>query len=237
MPGAAIDQPPSAAADAIVEAEEVGTEGGKPLLRQVVSTPDAVTELAAAVAHLATIVGELQGTLAVSGAVSVSNFPASQEVTGTVSVAERVTVDGTVAVSNLPATQTVDGTVALDAPSLAALETVSVANFPASQAVTGTFFQATQPVSDDFDDGQALAEQTGAGAVLTFTFASSVNLVVVESAGDGFVSRADPFGGTPTADLGVPCRHEVPTYLPVTTSEVKVYAPAGTSVNVWGFRR
>lgn len=62
-----------------------------------------------------------------------------------------------VQVTNLPATQPVSGTVALDAPSLAALETVSVANFPGSQAVTGTFWQATQPVSGPLTDAQLRA--------------------------------------------------------------------------------
>lgn len=51
------------------------------------------------------------GSLTVDGAVSVSNFPATQP------------VSGTVAVSNLPATQPVSGT-------------VDVGNFPASQPVT-----------------------------------------------------------------------------------------------------
>lgn len=55
-------------------------------------------------------------------AVEVTNFPATQDVSGTVSV------------SNFPSSQTISGA-------------VTVSNFPATQAVTGTFFQATQPVS------------------------------------------------------------------------------------------
>jgi hypothetical protein len=51
-----------------------------------------------------------------------------------------VSVSGTVAVSNFPATQQVSGTVALDSATLAALETttVSVNNFPATQTVSAT---------------------------------------------------------------------------------------------------
>ena len=77
------------------------------------------------------------------------------------------------------ATQPISGTVALDAPSLAALETISVANFPALQAVSigqtvnvnngqvqpitdaqlrasallvsGNFYQAVQPTTDSSD--------------------------------------------------------------------------------------
>jgi hypothetical protein len=69
----------------------------------------------------------------VAGTVSVSNFPATQAVTGTFWQATQP-VSGSVSVSNFPATQPVSGS-------------VSVSNFPATQAVTGTFWQATQPVS------------------------------------------------------------------------------------------
>jgi len=97
--------------------------------------------------------------------------------------------------------------------------------------------QEISPVSDDYMTGECLADQVGAGAVLTFTFASPVHLVVVESSGDTLTARADPFGGTPTAALGVPCHHEAPVYLPVMTSTVQVFAPAGTTISVEGFRR
>jgi hypothetical protein len=71
------------------------------------------------------------------------------------SAAQFASVDATgrlsVLVANFPATQPVSGTVALDAPSLAALETISVANFPATQPISGSVsvsnFPATQPVS------------------------------------------------------------------------------------------
>lgn len=42
-----------------------------------------------------------------------------------------LTVDGSVAVSNFPATQPVSGTVALDVPTLAALETIQIGSMPA----------------------------------------------------------------------------------------------------------
>lgn len=64
-------------------------------------------------------------TLSGSTVISVSNFPDTQA------------VSGTVAVSNFPAfpaTQAVSGTVAVN-------------NFPATQPVSGTFWQATQPIS------------------------------------------------------------------------------------------
>lgn len=74
-------------------------------------------------------------------------------------------------VANLPGTQPISGTVALDAPSLAALETVSVANFPETQTVSGTVAldatalaaiagaatPGTQPVSGPLTDAQLRA--------------------------------------------------------------------------------
>jgi hypothetical protein len=107
---------------------------------------------------------------------------------------------------------------------------------PGSVAAIGT---VANPMAfkEEFTGGQVLAQQSGAGTVLTFTFASAVQLVVVDSSGDGLVSRIDPFGGTPSESLGIPCRHEVPVYLPITATVVKVYAPAGAAVNCWGMRR
>lgn len=49
-----------------------------------------------------------------------------------------IPVAGSVSVSNFPATQPVSGTVALDSASLAALETIQVGNFPATQVVSAT---------------------------------------------------------------------------------------------------
>lgn len=62
--------------------------------------------------------------VSVSGAVSVSNFPATQP------------VSGTVAVSNFPATQPVSGPLT-DAQLRAAVVPVTVSNFPATQPVSG----------------------------------------------------------------------------------------------------
>lgn len=124
-------------------------------------------------------VSNFPATQTVSGTVSVSNLPATQAVSGTVSVANfpaTQTVSGTVTVSNPTADPETGlakdatlasilaalsdklaegGTVALDAASLAALETinatvsgtVAVSNFPADQTVSGTV-TATGPLTD-----------------------------------------------------------------------------------------
>lgn len=105
--------------------------------------------------------------------------------------------------------------------------------------LTDAQLRASAPsVRDDYSGGEVLADQTGAGAVLTFTFSAAVQLVVVHGDGaDGEFARADPFGGDPSAVLGIPCGDEIPTFLPVTTSSVKVFAPVGMVVSVWGYRR
>lgn len=90
---------------------------------------------------------------------------------------------------------------------------------------------------DDYNAGQCLADQSGSGGVLTFNFSTPVNLVVVLSNGTDLIARADPFGGTPAATQGFVCGDDIPVYLPVTTSSVKVFAPAGTTISVAGFRR
>lgn len=93
-------------------------------------------------------------------------------------------------------------------------------------------------VRDDYGGGEVLADQVGTGAVLTFTFSAPVQLVVVDASGAAAdVARADPFGGEPAATLGIPCRNETPVYLPVGTSAVKVFAPAGMIVSCYGMRR
>lgn len=103
---------------------------------------------------------------------------------------------------------------------------VAVSNFPGDQKV-----------HDDYQAGECLEDQLGTNAVLIFTFSTAVQLVVVESSGADLVCRADPFGGTPTASKGFRCSDGAAVYIPVATSEVQVYAPAGTTVAVNGYRR
>lgn len=107
------------------------------------------------------------GTITVDGTVNVGNFPATQPISGTVTVQQataanlNATVSGSVSVSNFPATQPISGTVAAtqsgswsvdvnNAGGASAVNiqdggnsitidgSVSVSNFPATQAVSGT---------------------------------------------------------------------------------------------------
>jgi len=43
--------------------------------------------------------------------------------------------------------------------------------------------------------------------------------------------------GTPSATTGIRCDDGVPTYLPITTTAVKAFAPAGMIITVTGFSR
>jgi hypothetical protein len=92
----------------------------------------------------------------------------------------------------------------------------------------------TVDVADVYLAGEVLPDQAGAGGELAFAFAAPTDLIWVRSV--GAASRADPFGGTPTASLGIPCPDDEPVPITVRASTVKVFAPAGATVSVWGFR-
>lgn len=88
--------------------------------------------------------------------------------------------------------------------------------------------------SDTFTNGETLADQNGNNDVLTFTFASPMQLIWVRA--DGGDVRVNPFGGTPTASNGIKCEDGIPNPLTINAIEIKVYAPSGVSVNVYGYR-
>ena len=88
-------------------------------------------------------------------------------------------------------------------------------------------------VRDRYTGGEALADQAG-GAVRTFTFASAVQLVWVRVDGDS--GRADPFGGTPADGVGIYCESGIPNPITVQCTTVRVWAPTGSTIRVWGFR-
>jgi hypothetical protein len=105
--------------------------------------------------------------------------------------------------------------------------------------LTDTELRASEvPVSDDYDEQESLADQAGAGAVLTFTFSAPVHMAIVTAVGADLVGRATITpADVPSATKGQHCFHEAPTYLVGITSEVSVFAPAGMTVGVVGLRR
>lgn len=99
-----------------------------------------------------------------------------------------------------------------------------------------------QEVKDDFLTGEILADQTGAGAALTFTFSAVVQTVWVYAVDPADLTatgevRVDPYGGTPTASLGIPVGFGGGFPIGVTTSAVKVFAASGVRVTVYGNKR
>jgi hypothetical protein len=96
---------------------------------------------------------------------------------------------------------------------------------------------------EDFD--QVLVDdQTNSGGapdVLTFTFGADVHKVWVKllpaNAEDTSTARVRVDGGVPDADTGHQIEAGIPQPISAVTSVVKVYVPAGKSVNVTGYRR
>jgi|SRR5579872_648790 len=88
---------------------------------------------------------------------------------------------------------------------------------------------------DIYGSGEVLADQAGAGAALTFSFVNGP-VVLLWVRADGGQARLDPFGGTPTASIGIRCDDGIPNPITIKTNKVKVFANSGTTVQVWGFR-
>jgi hypothetical protein len=146
------------------------------------SSNEFITELIGDADFISTdvrILDKLSTGIAVTGSVSVSNFPASQ----TVSVSNfpaTQPISGSVSVSNLPATQPVSGSVsvsnfpATQAVSVATLPSIQINNFPATQPVSGSVsvsnLPATQAVSGSVSVSNLPATQPVSGSVSVSNF-------------------------------------------------------------------
>jgi hypothetical protein len=140
---------------------EVKNDTGNPIPVDVgnlpTDYPDAVAEstLASVLTTLGDILSELQGTLDVLGTVAVSNFPATQPVSGTVEVTNDVgnplPVSGTVSVAEPVSVDDNGASLTVDAINLDIRDLSSATD---SVAVTGTV-SVTEPVSVD-DNGASL---------------------------------------------------------------------------------
>ena len=120
---------------------------------------------------LVTAAGVDISPLAEGGNVAVSNFPASQAVTGTFwQATQPVSIAGTVAVSG-PLT---DAQLRLSAVPV----TMASTTVTGSVAVTGTFWQATQPISGTVTVNtiSGFATETTAAAINTTLTAGTVQL-------------------------------------------------------------
>ncbi len=101
--------------------------------------------------------------------------------------------------------------------------------------ISGTIEVDVPP--DDYALGEVLPDQPGAGGVLTFTFSSPVVSFWVAVVGTTGVCKVDHYGGTPSASSGIPVEAGGVLPIPEPATVVKIYAPAGTTVTVWGQRR
>lgn len=94
-----------------------------------------------------------------------------------------------------------------------------------------------QPVMDVFDFQQDVADQVGAGGVLTFTLPEACEVIWVLSRGAVARARIGSDAAGLSATRGAYCDDGVPTPLTARGTVVKVWAPAEATVSVWGFGR
>lgn len=172
---------------------------------------------------VASVQGVSGGTaVPISGSVSVSNFPATQAVSGTVGVSGSVAVTGTffqvtqpVSATSLPlptgaSTETTLGTRLADSTftmrvntqgqkAMAASTPVVLASDQSSLPVTGTFFQATQPVSGTTTGNQGVPNTAANGWPVKVT--DGTNTLTMDGDGAANVSIQ---GSTTAAVTSVP---------------------------------
>lgn len=97
-------------------------------------------------------------------------------------------------------------------------------------------------VRDEFASGEILPDQISTGGVLEFNFTFAVQTLWVyavltdnlDAVGE---VRVDPFGGTPAINLGIPVSYGAGFPISVITSSVRVSAPSGVRVTIYGNRR
>lgn len=138
------------------------------------------------------------GSITIDGSVSVSNFPATQPVSGTVTVQQataanlNATITGSVSVSNFPATQPVSGTVAA---TQSGAWNVGINNGAGASAVN------IQDGGNSITvDGTVAATQSGTwniGTLTSITNAVTVSGTVTASNTSGDVANDSPDSGNP----------------------------------------
>lgn len=84
-----------------------------------------------------------------------------------------------------------------------------------------------------FTQGEVLPDLEGPGVVV-FAFSAPMSAVWLRT--DGGDGRADPFGGTPDEDFGIPLPDGQPVRVTMLTDRVAVYLGAGVSATAWGYR-
>lgn len=108
---------------------------------------------------------------------------------------------------------------------------------PDNHNVTVSNFPVVQSVSDDYALGEILDDQVGSGGVLVFNFTEPVVSFWVAVLGVSGTAKVDHYGTIPTANRGIPIEAGGVLPIPEPTSVVRVFAPVGLTVTVWGQRR
>lgn len=89
-------------------------------------------------------------------------------------------------------------------------------------------------IDQAYDLLEILEDQTGSGSVLTFTFSSAVELAWIRSVGG--ISRAGNAANIPTATKGIYCAADEPNPVTLRGTDLRVFAPIGTVISVWGYK-
>lgn len=104
-----------------------------------------------------------------------------------------------------------------------------------SQPLTNTQLRSGNVgVNDRYTGFEALPDQNGTGTVLVFNFSAPVDQVWIRSRNG--ISRATPTADDPNASLGIYCGEDEPTPVRCLTDIIKVFAPNGNVITVWGYR-
>ena len=128
---------------------------------------------------LSTFISNFPATQSISGAVSVSNFPLTQAISGAVDISNlplTQAISGAVDINNFPSTQAISGAVSVsNFPSTQAISgAVSVSNLPITQAISGAVdinnFPSTQAISGAVSVSNLPTTQAISGAVSVSNF-------------------------------------------------------------------
>lgn len=179
----------------------------------LVHDADVLAQLVVAVAHLANVVAALAAPVSIAGSVSVSNFPASVEVSNDVGNAIPIsgtvtanlgTIDGAATEATLGSVLTELGQkleagqeVALDAATLTALETITATQGTSPWVVSGTV-SVTEPVTVDavdLDIRDLSSVTDSVSAVVTSLPVSTYTATAVDATASGENVIVNPGGG------------------------------------------
>lgn len=113
------------------------------------------------------------------------------------------------------------------------------------QTETGDFVFASgtdsgeQLVADDLSNSQYLEDKIGDGGVLTFSFSQTVQQIWVYMKAEDPTEEARVTTNlqNPSSSLGIVLSDQTPTPITVSTDIVRIFAPVGSRISVYGHFR